>query len=139
MAIMCKSIFIELNSSKRGTKARLKYSKLIGRLYKRTLDHKKKCPNEIRSWHGAFVLFRNKIISYGINHSKGGLKKSVHAEKDAIRNVPFCYRNKMNKFKLIVIRLSRDVTKEETLISKPCHKCSQLIEKVKIPIIFYSV
>lgn len=115
---------------------RQKYKKVIEQIYQKTLESKMKCPNELRCWHGAAILFQNKIISLGINHCKGCSKMSTHAEKDAIMK---CSRDKLRKSILIVIRISRDVTKQKTLISKPCHKCSELIKSVGIPKIFYSV
>ena len=114
----------------------IKYRKHVKDLYKHTLEYMIKYPNEIRCRHGAAVLKNNKIISFGRNHYKGFPKKSIHAERDAIMN---CDRNALRDCTLLVIRISRDITKEEMLISKPCHKCTKLIKAVKIPKIYYSV
>lgn len=113
-----------------------KYRKYVDQIYHNTLEMKKKCPNELRSWHGAAILYQNNIISYGINHYKKKTKISIHAEKDAIMN---CDRDKLKKSTLIVIRISRDTNKKQMLISKPCHRCSQLIKSLGIPKIYYSV
>ena len=108
--------------------------KFIQNIYNKTLEKKKKCPNELRCWHGAAVIYQNNIISFGINHYKKHGSMSIHAEKDAIMK---CDREKLKKSVLIVIRISRDG--EKTMISKPCHRCAQLIESVGIPRVYYSI
>ena len=108
--------------------------KIIQYIYHKTLERKQKCPNELRCWHGAAVIYQNNIISYGTNHYKKHSNLSIHAERDAIMR---CDRDKLKKSVLIVIRISRDGTK--TMISKPCHRCSELIKSVGIPTVYYSV
>ena len=108
--------------------------KFIQNIHNRTLEKKIKCPNELRCWHGAAVIYHNNIISFGTNHYKKHCDLSIHAEKDAIMK---CDREKLRKSVLVVIRISRDGKK--TMISKPCHRCAQLIESVGIPKVYYSI
>ena len=68
--------------------------KFIQNIYTKTLEKKKKCPNELRCWHGAAVIYQNNIISFGVNHYKKHSEFSVHAEKDAIMK---CAREKLKK------------------------------------------
>jgi cytidine deaminase len=83
------------------------------------------------SYHIACVLDtkKNKIkpLSYGIN-DVSLVNKSLHAEYDAIRNLPFRRKNLKNKsINLLVIRISR---RKQIKQSKPCVHCIKYISKL---------
>lgn len=69
-----------------------------------------------------------KVISYGFNHVRKG--RSVHAEVDAINNLPPITRRKkrLTKVSLLVIRLSKGLTKLAD--SKCCVRCCEAIYKI---------
>lgn len=70
-----------------------------------------------------------KVYSYGYNQLRKG--KSIHAEVDAINNLPPVQRRnkkKLLKASLLVIRLSRGVKKLAD--SKCCMKCCETIFKI---------
>lgn len=66
-----------------------------------------------------------KILSYGFNHIRH--KRSIHAEVDAINNLPPITRKKKKlvKVSLLVIRISRGIKKITS--SKCCVKCCEAI------------
>lgn len=68
------------------------------------------------------------VLSYGINHIRRGI--SIHAEVDAINNLPNIVRKKKKlvKVSLLVIRVSRSRTKLGD--SKCCIKCCETIYKI---------
>ena len=68
-----------------------------------------------------------KIYSYGFNHLRG--KRSIHAEVDAINNLPPLRRKKnLTKVKLLVIRLTRGKTKLAE--SRCCVRCCESIYRI---------
>jgi len=103
--------------------------------------------------HSAAILYKKKIMNYGINHfgGKGLCTGSIHAEQDAI----FKYLSTMNcsiswddkigwkilgkipkkKIELIVIRINNN---EIIRNSYPCGECIKLMKKVGIKKVHYS-
>jgi len=88
--------------------------------------------------HGAILVYKNKIISYGYNYLTPYLKASLstHAETDCILNIKKTNRDILQYCDLYVVRLSpiEGINK----YSKPCEKCSNFINKYNIRKIYYS-
>lgn len=81
--------------------------------------------------HAACILYRNKVISMGHNYipkNKLKDKKSIHAEKSAILNLPSKFKQGKYNLHLIVIRIKND-NDQDLMMSKPCKDCSRLICK----------
>ena len=95
--------------------------------------------SEIRNQHSSAILYKNQILTIGINYFVNEIhpKSTVHAEVDAL----FKYKN-INKRKLndkcidiIVIRTNKNM---KLINSKPCLNCLNIIKKFKINKIYYS-
>jgi len=75
--------------------------------------------------HYACTFNKNKILSYGFNHSIG--KNFIHAEVDAINNLPSSYKKRLNKINILVIRLNKSFQIKN---SKCCMKCCETIYRI---------
>lgn len=85
--------------------------------------------------HGAAVVCRNEVIAVGKNYHIDNHPRlhSMHAEMDALMKVPRKLRRK--PLYIVVVRVSND---GELRLSMPCPTCQKLLEKFKIPKIYYS-
>lgn len=95
---------------------------------------------DMHSMHGCVIMKNRKIISSGFNIGHEGIKSttsignkwSVHAERMAFNNVK--NREDLRGATLYVIRIKPVTEKKDGLfylsISKPCLKCSKLINKM---------
>lgn len=96
--------------------------------------------SEMRSRHGCIIVDSNgALISKAYNKYEGipehqlkhttknkAIRYSRHAEELALNNVD---RKKINGAKLIVIRLSCDKSENLFMNSKPCSRCTIIIDK----------
>lgn len=106
---------------------------LTDKLYKRS---------NLRCKHVTFILYKNKIISIGINHKKtdtfaheNGYKYPYkHSEMAAIKKI---FKFKLNKSKLILINIRKN--KKNILYSAPCKNCKNLISAYGIKNVYYSI
>lgn len=92
--------------------------------------------------HGAIIIRGNNIISTGYNHLTTFMchQWSVHAEVDALMNIPKKYKqNKafLQECIMIVVRIGPP-SKPDCKYSKPCDKCKEAIHKYGIKKVFYS-
>lgn len=90
----------------------------------------------MRAQHGCVILNRNRILSQGYNTyltSPHNHKWSTHAEEAALKKVD---QRKVMGAKLIVVRID---TEGNTLMSKPCPRCSHLIQTLGIKAAYYTV
>jgi tRNA(Arg) A34 adenosine deaminase TadA len=89
------------------------------------------------------VIFRNEskrkagsvIVTFSVNEYLHGSEKSnetIHAEVNALKNVPKKY---WNQCILVVWRVRNDGS---LACSKPCKKCTPFLNKHEIPVIYYS-
>lgn len=97
--------------------------------------------------HGACLVYRNKIISYGYNYmvyNKHCLW-SIHAEVSAIKEFLRLGKRKglgKNILKdciLYVVRSGKESMNYPMKLSKPCNNCLNFINKHKIKKVFWSV
>lgn len=88
--------------------------------------------------HGALIVHKNKIVSYGFNYRCDTLSKnySIHAEICAINNM----KNKsiFNECDMYVVRIASDTYNNILKYSKPCENCKKIINKYNIRKIYYS-
>jgi len=68
----------------------------------------------------------NSIISFGFNQMRNG--KSIHAEMDAINNLPSKSKKRLVKVSLMVMRLNKDCVGMGN--SKCCIKCCETIYRI---------
>lgn len=99
--------------------------------------------------HGAVILWRNEIVSEGINHLTSPFMAnknvySVHAEIDALRKLKYG-NNRWKKNKkfvaecvMLVVRIGPPSEKYDFKLSKPCAHCTQVILQSGIRKVFYS-
>ena len=92
--------------------------------------------SEIRNQHSSAVIYKNKILSIGINHFVNNIspRSTIHAEVDAL----FKYKKIKNYYKnveLIVIRTNKT---SKLINSKPCSNCMDNIKKLNIKKIYFS-
>lgn len=70
---------------------------------------------------------KNQILSFGINQIRNG--KSIHAEMDAINNLPpSTKKNRLRRVSIMVIRLSKGCVTVGN--SKCCIKCCETIYRI---------
>ena len=101
------------------------------------------------------LIYNNTIVAKGHNKylrnghiyfdSTGNNLRTIHAEMDVITKCPKKY---LSSAILIVVRLptslclkelgKKRITIKDCSSSEPCPKCSRLIIKSKIPIVFFS-
>lgn len=108
-------------------------------------------PYPYRTKTVAFIIYKNKIISYGVNSSKTDVFQhycrrnanlendadfiydTLHAEVDAIKKVrTFHY---LNRCEIVVISKKKDKTFR---LAKPCPICSNTIKTYGIKKVYYS-
>jgi tRNA(Arg) A34 adenosine deaminase TadA len=84
--------------------------------------------------HGAAVVYRKEVVAVGKNYPIDHPRlHSMHAEMDALKKVPKKLRRQ--PLNIVVVRLSSD---GELRLSMPCPVCQKLLQKFKIPKIYYS-
>lgn len=78
--------------------------------------------------HGAVLVDKNRIISYGFNYRVKNMAKkfSVHAEESAILAMPL-KKFKDSRLKMYVVRVGPEAMRP----SRPCPRCQRLIENFK--------
>lgn len=92
--------------------------------------------------HFAFVMRKNRIVSFGINrpfktHPQAVKYRfhAIHAEIDAILGIPYQYLKRPSKLKLVSLRLHPDFTLG---MAKPCCLCARYIKQYGIRKVIYS-
>jgi deoxycytidylate deaminase len=89
--------------------------------------------------HGAIVVKKGKVISYGINVRKNDpnicsfplVESGVHAEVAAIKKANTCLEGAT----IYVARINKS---GQPLFSKPCDRCQSAIEKAGIKKVIYT-
>jgi deoxycytidylate deaminase len=97
--------------------------------------------SELSFKHAALLMLNNKIVSIGYNHyvsyQKDKQKRwAIHAEVDCLVKLSRKLRPRCNEMKMYVIRVNKS---GHLLLSKPCCKCNDLIEKYNVKKVFYSI
>lgn len=104
--------------------------------------------------YGAVLVYDNKIIGIGHNHSIDYITRSynyigkerkimqnIHAEQDAIINaIKNGYKKLISKSEIYISRvLNNEDTVEEVIFQKaiPCENCKKIIEKYQIKKTYY--
>lgn len=100
-----------------------------------------------RSRHAAAIVYKKKIVAYGINRlkthpfhqqfSKNEDSIFLHAETDAIKNaLKKISQNDLKKCSLYVMRLDLN---DKHALSKPCIGCQKAIATFDIKNVLYSL
>ncbi len=100
-----------------------------------------KCQERCR--HVTIILYKNRIISIGLNSGKTNTNAakfysypSIHSELDALRKAPKKYN--LRKCVLVNFRISREPDKQTFLMSRPCSSCMKTIESYGITKVMYT-
>lgn len=89
--------------------------------------------------HGCVIVYKNKIISTGVNTTVYSCNFSIHAEVDAINKAKkFLTKSEFKKSKLLVVRIGQDSMNNPLKYSKPCPSCMKCIHDIGIKKIFYT-
>lgn len=98
------------------------------------------CKSLVYTKHAACIILNGKIISINRNeYLYNGIadnKFTIHAEVNALLNLPTKYKNMNGKLILYVIRVNNE---NKLCLSKPCKNCSNIIKKYNIHSVYYSV
>jgi tRNA(Arg) A34 adenosine deaminase TadA len=95
--------------------------------------------SDMNSNHGAILVRRGKIVGKGYNryvNSNCDKIFSIHAEVSAIKNaLKKVHPDELKMCELIIIRVNNE---NECLNSKPCEKCSKIINMYNIRKVYHS-
>ena len=107
------------------------FDDIIQTMYHKKFSGIKKCPcNEFN--HIACIFkgdTTSNIFSFGYNQYRPYKNKSIHAEENAINNLPY-YERRMKKLcdlNILVIRITKS---NELRMSKPCSSCVFYLKKI---------
>jgi tRNA(Arg) A34 adenosine deaminase TadA len=97
--------------------------------------------SNMRSRHGAIILYRNKIVAEAFNIVRPQIRfppyTSIHAEVHVVYKFLEKHpKEELQKATLFVIRLDRE---GHILNSKPCRYCAHFLDKHRVRKVFYSV
>lgn len=93
------------------------------RLYETLIDRRLAVPSDLGGYkHAALIFSKRSTLSYGQNYllPKNSTYNSVHAEHDAILNLPVNEKKHAKKVDILVIRASKT---GKLGMSKPCCHC----------------
>lgn len=99
--------------------------------------------SEMTHRHGAVIVYNNEIVAEGWNHLSDSLVNlmSVHAEVSAINQLKKKMRGEfipLNQCDLYVVRIGGGSCKDSLRTSKPCDRCSSVIQRNGLRRVFYS-
>lgn len=95
--------------------------------------------SEMTHRHGCVIVYDNKIIAHGWNHVSESLvdSMSIHAEISAINQVRK-KRIPLNLCDMYVVRIGSGRCSEVLKCSKPCERCSKVINRYRLRRVYYS-
>lgn len=89
--------------------------------------------------HGCVIIYKNKLVSTGINTIVDSCNFSIHAEVDAINKAKKTLtKSELKNSKLIVVRIGQESMNHPLKYSKPCPSCMRCIHDIGIKQIFYT-
>lgn len=126
--------------------SKVKYTR-FNRLENKIIDFAKeaikKCPTDNKSFHCCLLVYKNIIVSYGINKENVNYDlairytyRSVHAEFDCIRR--FLKANSAKDLKKIDLYSVRITRKEIIKNAKPCRTCESIIDNYSLRRVYYT-
>lgn len=87
--------------------------------------------------HGCVIVYKDQVLTKTVNTYPSGFNSSSHAEINAIKSIKGFPH--ISKCEMYVARIGTDSMCAPLRYSKPCSRCTALIQWYKIRRVYYSV